>query len=120
MKLGLAALQLGSLAASVVSAKASYDGYRAYRIVTYENVEAIQEQIKSFTTVPINSELSKSVDIAVAPQDVEAFEALDLDVEVIHEDLGMDIAEESEFTTFERMSLIWGVQLFSLTTNLPK
>ena len=107
MRFGVAALQLGSLAASVVRAKVSYDGYRAYRIAAHDDIDVIQGQIESFTTVPIDFETLKHIDIAVAPQDIEAFEALDLDVEVIHEDLGADIAGESGSTTFERALPPW-------------
>lgn len=97
MKFLAIAVVLGFLTAGV-RGKVDYDGYRVFRVATHHDASAVQDQIESFTTVLLNLDTSKHLDVAVAPEDVAAFEALDLETEVLHEDLGADITGESAVT----------------------
>lgn len=73
----------------------SYDGYKVFRIATGDNLADVQERIASFSAEPWNRDISQHLDIALAPDQLEEFEALGLNVTVMHEDLGADIAAES-------------------------
>lgn len=97
MQLLSVAVFVGSLVIGV-RGRVNYDGYRVFRVSTHHDADAIQDQIKTFTTIPFNLDVSEHLDVAVAPKDVAAFEALNLDTEILHEDLGADIIDESAST----------------------
>lgn len=82
--------------------KITYDGYKAFRIKTDHNTAAIESELSRLSFVPLNLDTDKHIDIAVAPQDVPAFEALKFTTDVMHEDLGADIAKEAAFAPYER------------------
>lgn len=105
MQLLSVAVFVGSLVIGV-RGRVNYDGYRVFRVSTHHDADAIQDQIKTFTTIPFNLDVSEHLDVAVAPKDVAAFEALNLDTEILHEDLGADIIDESASTFSTGMCLI--------------
>jgi carboxypeptidase A4 len=97
MKL-LQALPLVTLASAVAIRReesVSYDGYKVFRIATGDELASVREKIASFSAEPWNRDISQHLDIALAPNQLEEFEALGLNVTVMHEDLGADIAAES-------------------------
>lgn len=73
----------------------SYDGYKVLRIATGSDLAAIEEKLASFSAEPWNRDISQHIDIALGPDQLADFEALGLNVTVMHEDLGADIAAES-------------------------
>lgn len=110
MKFSAAALLLApvALAAGVpkVGGK-SYDGYKAYRISTEHDVASVKDKIAPFSAVQFNYDTQEHLDVAIAPEDVAAFEALDLTTRVMSEDLGAEFAEEGKFGTYESEFLIY-------------
>lgn len=98
-----------SLAASAAipedNEKISYDGYKVFRVSTGDNLATVQEQLASFDLSSWNLDVSQHMDVAVAPERVADFEALNLDVTIMHEDLGADIAAEVDTTASSGMSL---------------
>ena len=82
--------------------RVAYDGFKAFRIET-DDTAAVEEQLSRLSVVHYNLNAAH-IDVAVAPQDVPAFEALELKTEVIHEDLGADIAGEGVFGSYEGSS----------------
>ena len=105
MKFSLATL--AALASSVLTSavpkesKVSYDGYKAFRISTHNQADAIKAKIASLAAVPFNLNTDEHLDVAIPPKEVQAFEALGLDAAVLTEDLGADIATEGAFGTYE-------------------
>lgn len=73
----------------------SYDGFKVFRIATGDSLTAIEEKLASFSVEPWNRDLSEHLDIALGPDQLADFEALGLNVTVMHENLGADIAAES-------------------------
>jgi len=109
MKTTAAALLFAQLALSTavpkqLDNKVSYDGYKAFRIKTDHNSAAIESELLRLSVVPLNLDTDSHIDVAVAPQDVAAFEALKFATDVMHEDLGADIAKEAVFAPYEGQS----------------
>ena len=81
---------LGPRADEVVS----YDGYKVFRIATGDSLSIVQDKLADFDLHLWNIDLSKHIDVAISPEQLERFEALELDTSIMHEDLGADIAAE--------------------------
>lgn len=73
----------------------SYDGFKVFRIATGDDLTTVEEKLTSFAAEPWNRDISQHLDIVLAPEQLADFEALGLNVTVMHEDLGADIAAES-------------------------
>ncbi|ROT40794.1 carboxypeptidase A4 [Sodiomyces alkalinus F11] len=84
-----------ALALPFVAAKASYDGYKAFHIDSHHSYEALQEKLSALHVVDIGcGDDHDHLDIAVAPEDIAAFEALGLDASVVAQDVGVELARE--------------------------
>lgn len=99
MNLSYWAFLLVSLAASVAALPktdiVSYDGYKVLRINTYGRPSAVKEKIANISYEEWNHDVYKHIDILISPDQVGAFEALKLDYQVMHENLGNSIVAES-------------------------
>ncbi|KAK5660608.1 hypothetical protein OQA88_13172 [Cercophora sp. LCS_1] len=108
MKFSAAALLLApvALAAGVpkVGGKVSYDGFKAYRVSTKHDAAAIKDKLAPFSALQFNYDTEDHLDVAIAPKDVAAFEALELTTSVMSEDLGAEFAEEGKFAAYEGVS----------------
>lgn len=98
MKLTLFACLFSLASAAVIGARdedvINYDGFKVYRITTGENLASVQEQLSGLDLLTWNIDLSQHMDIAISPDQVSNFEALNLEATVMHDDLGADIAAE--------------------------
>lgn len=74
--------------------KISYDGFKVYRVTTGDNLNTVQEELSEFSLQSWNIDISKYMDVAVSPEQIEKFESLSLDKTLMHEDLGADIKAE--------------------------
>ncbi|KAK1752048.1 putative carboxypeptidase precursor [Echria macrotheca] len=102
-----AALLLGATGALASATpkvgKVSYDGYKAYRIATSgKDAAAIKDKLASFAAVQFNFDTQEHLDVAIAPEEVSAFEALSLPTTIMSEDLGAEIATEGNFGVYEK------------------
>ena len=106
MKLSLAVALLApvALASAVpkVDRKVSYNGYKAYRVSTGSLAQIVKDKIAAFSTVQFNFGTSEHLDVAIAPGDVAAFEALNFNTTIMSEDLGAEIATEGQFGVYEK------------------
>ncbi|KAK9417811.1 hypothetical protein SUNI508_01568 [Seiridium unicorne] len=92
-------LLLASSAVTVLGDKpVSYDGYKVFRIKTHGHTSAIREQLEPLSLDEWSHEIDH-VDVAVSPEQLDAFEALGLETHVMHDNLGSSIATESSSTT---------------------
>ncbi|KAI1644635.1 uncharacterized protein F4817DRAFT_346318 [Daldinia loculata] len=100
MKLSLLAPILASLVASVPTAPrnddvVSYDGYKVLRINTHGHPSATKGKLSGILYEQWNRDVYKHLDILISPDQVVTFEALDLDYQVMHKNLGDSISSES-------------------------
>ncbi|KAF3355744.1 hypothetical protein VDGD_05115 [Verticillium dahliae] len=93
---------LAALATSVIAEeKVHYDGYKVFRIEAHDDVADIHKQLEGLATTSVGcGGETDHVEIAIAPEDLEAFAALGLDAKVINEDLGEALAEEGPVSEF--------------------
>ncbi|KAI5363900.1 Putative peptidase M14, carboxypeptidase A, metallocarboxypeptidase-like, propeptide [Septoria linicola] len=81
----------------------SYDGYRVYRIATAGDDASVLEKLSALNFEQWNLRTADHVDISIAPDAIEQFEALGLNYKTMHADLGADIAKEAAgLTTVSR------------------
>ncbi|KAF7557160.1 hypothetical protein G7Z17_g875 [Cylindrodendrum hubeiense] len=101
MQLTLAVLFSAALTSVTAEQRVSYDGYKAYSIVTGDDGQAIRDKLSDLDFVALTvHEASDHFDVAIAPDDVSEFEALGLESSVISDDLGAEFAEESIFEDY--------------------
>lgn len=105
MRLFLASQLLIALAAAgIVPRKASYDGAKVFRMPVGHEAEKMKTLINDLHLSTWNGDAKDDaiIDLFVPAEKVLDFEeaTLDLDTEVMHEDLGASIAEESKFGSF--------------------
>jgi len=95
---------LGLASAVSVQGKASYDGWKVYRInVNGKNSELSKAVNKiGLHTWKGKPEASSVVDVVVAPSQFDAFEKVagQFTVELMHDDLGQSIAAEADFPVY--------------------
>ncbi|KAF4853686.1 putative metallocarboxypeptidase A [Colletotrichum siamense] len=72
-------------------AKVNYDGYHVYRVSTANAPSDLQSRLVSFPSI----DLKEFIEVAVPPSDIGGFEALGLDTQLLSNDLGSQIREES-------------------------
>ncbi|OTA52715.1 hypothetical protein K449DRAFT_410228 [Hypoxylon sp. EC38] len=99
MKLSYWISLLVSLAASVAALPkidaVSYDRYKVLRINTHGRPSIIKEKIAGLSYEQWNHNVYRHIDILISPDEVAPFEALKLDYQVMHENLGDSIIAES-------------------------
>ncbi|KAH8673720.1 hypothetical protein BX600DRAFT_433335 [Xylariales sp. PMI_506] len=101
MKLLQVALSAASLAAAVVipqaDSKVNYDGYKMFRVQAPEGLNVLETQLSGLTdTISVQPcSHGNHLDVVVPEHELAAFEALNMDAEVVHDDLGAAIAEET-------------------------
>ncbi|KAK4099150.1 hypothetical protein N658DRAFT_475858 [Parathielavia hyrcaniae] len=106
-----AALLLAPLALVAAAPKpsthVSYDGYKAYRIATGQDAASIKSKLAKFAAVQFNNfdfNPNQELDVAIAPTEIPAFEALGLKADVVSQDLGAEIAQEGSLGSYEKVS----------------
>ncbi|KAL7797371.1 hypothetical protein V8C37DRAFT_308495 [Trichoderma ceciliae] len=101
----LSAFLASASAAVLQPQKVSYDGYKVFRVSVEKNnighINDIIDRLNLQTWKPAKK-AGSFADIVVHPSQLEAFhkEALDLKPVLMHEDLGVSIAEETTFQSY--------------------
>lgn len=92
------------VSALAAPSKVSYDGWKVYRVNTGVNRSKLKDVVGKLQlgTWKGSVDTSDIVDVMVPPTQIQKFEtqAEDLNVEVMHEDLGASISEEASYTTY--------------------
>lgn len=86
-----------------------YNGYKVFRIRTQQQRALVLEKLSSLSLTQWNHDASRHLDIAVSPDQLNNFSALNLEYDTLHEDLGASIAAESA------TKLITGRQISNLS-----
>ncbi|KAI8960409.1 hypothetical protein F5Y11DRAFT_268596 [Daldinia sp. FL1419] len=84
-----------------------YDGYKIFRVAPGDNIAAFEAQIESLEAIDLTHNHGhveeQHFDIAVPPENLPAFEGLNLTSEVLSHDLGADIALEGELAKYPEL-----------------
>ena len=90
--------------AALAYAKVSYDGYKAFHIDIEGDYDEVESSLINLDYVPLSCQDShSSLEFAISPDNLEAFDALQLNATVIIEDLGEDIKAEGGIEPWECM-----------------
>ncbi|GAP88856.2 putative zinc carboxypeptidase a [Rosellinia necatrix] len=102
-----AALLLAPFAAGIQvdrRGRQTYDGYKVFRVVTNGDATEFEAQLESLSAIELSRNRghidAQHFDIAVPPESLDAFGALNYEAETLTEDLGADIALEGELQPF--------------------
>ncbi|KAI9688614.1 MAG: hypothetical protein M1820_010234 [Bogoriella megaspora] len=88
-----------SAAVTKSQAKVNYDGFKVLRIANTADV-ALKSKINKLSAHVLTCGEGPELDVAVAPENIEAFNALAIDNTVIDEDLGSSLAAEGPFAPY--------------------
>lgn len=90
MKLYASLLPFFSLLISATTERVSYYGYKAFSVTTNDDLSALKKKLDSieFHSLGYGKVHGDHFDIAVSPNRLSAFEALDLETTLLSEDLG--------------------------------
>ncbi|KAI1827432.1 hypothetical protein F4861DRAFT_492668 [Xylaria intraflava] len=81
-----------------------YDGYKVFRVLTQDDLAEFEAKLQSLAAIELarnRGHIDKQhVDVAVPKESLDAFNALNYDVEILAEDLGANIALEGELQPF--------------------
>ncbi|KAF2867355.1 hypothetical protein BDV95DRAFT_598048 [Massariosphaeria phaeospora] len=95
---------LGLASAASVASPVSYDGWKVYRVKVGDNAAKFSEVVSSLQLETWKGKVGSSavVDVMVPPSSVSEFEksADDLNAELMHDDLGLSIADETLFSVY--------------------
>lgn len=87
----------GVLAAPKTKVK-SYDGFKVFRINTHGKTPEVEDKLETITYEPWEHS-DAHYDVVIAPDDLDAFNDLGLDAQVMHKDLGQSISVEGAETS---------------------
>ncbi|OTA94702.1 hypothetical protein M434DRAFT_10488 [Hypoxylon sp. CO27-5] len=89
--------------------KVVYDGYKIFRVAPGIDTAAFESHLESLEAIDLTHNHGhieeEYFDIAVPPENLPAFEALNFTSEVLSEDLGADIALEGELAEYPEREL---------------
>ncbi|KIV90558.1 hypothetical protein PV10_07846 [Exophiala mesophila] len=73
----------------------SYDGYKVFRVKTEHQLHRVQHLLSTIEFEQWNDDIDRHIDIMLSPEQLPAFESLNLDSHCMHSDLGDSIRAES-------------------------
>ncbi|KAI1773612.1 hypothetical protein F4818DRAFT_442919 [Hypoxylon cercidicola] len=89
--------------------KVVYDGYKVFRVVPGTDVASFEAQLESLEAVDLTHNHGhveeEHFDIAVPPESLSAFDALNLTSQVLSDDIGVDIALEGDLAEYPGVDL---------------
>jgi hypothetical protein len=101
---GLSSLGLAAAASIATTAKVNYDGWRVYRVNVGDKSAKFSKVVSDIGLEIWKGKADKSpvVDVMVSPSQLSAFEkqSADLDVRLMHENLGDSISAEADFPAY--------------------
>ena len=79
--------------AAAISGKVNYDGYKLFRVSTAGN-STLEDKLAKVAAHVLNPGRTPEIDILVAPDQVDAFNALNVESTTLQEDFGSVLALE--------------------------
>jgi len=100
--LGLTLASLGLASAASIATKVSYDGWQVYRVTVGDNKAKLKSVVNRLQLETWKGKIDSSavVDVVVPPSQVDAFAASGLNSKLLHDDLGLSIADETSFGVY--------------------
>ncbi|KAI0156724.1 hypothetical protein GGR52DRAFT_198697 [Hypoxylon sp. FL1284] len=99
--------------------KVVYDGYKIFRVAPGSDVAAFEAQLESLEAMDLTHNHGHTedgrFDIAVPPESLSAFDALNLSSQVLSDDLGADIALEGNLAEYPGLDVDAAAALPSLS-----
>ncbi|KAI6087260.1 hypothetical protein F4821DRAFT_116651 [Hypoxylon rubiginosum] len=87
--------------------KVVYDGYKIFRVASGSDVAAFEAQLESLEAIDLTHNHGhvdeEHFDVAVPPESLPAFDALNLTSQVLSDDLGADIALEGDLAEYPEL-----------------
>ena len=122
MKFLLAIPFLSALAsAAAIAAKADYEGYQVVRLAVGADVAKVDALIEdlSLSTWNGNAKANSAVDVVVPKDKINDFKKTtgDLQPQVMHENLGASIAQESDYAEYRGKNLTAPLHLSNENPN---
>ncbi|KAH7324946.1 hypothetical protein B0I35DRAFT_172527 [Stachybotrys elegans] len=75
-----------------LAAAVSYDGYKAFHIDSHDDFDAVESALADLGYVSLDCESNhRTFDVAISPENLEAFHALGLDAKIVAEDVGAEL-----------------------------
>ena len=78
---------------------ANYEGFKVYRVDT--EFESVSAKMSGLNFERWNSDTSKHMDFSLSPEEAEKFRQLGLGYEILHQDLGRDLATEGRWSPWK-------------------
>ncbi|KAI1503377.1 zinc carboxypeptidase [Biscogniauxia marginata] len=82
----------------------TYDGYKVFRVITQGDSSAFESELESLSAIELTRNHGhideQHFDIAVPPESLAAFDALNYTADVLTEDLGVELAQEGELEPY--------------------
>ncbi|WDK21934.1 zinc carboxypeptidase [Colletotrichum graminicola] len=91
----LISLSIAAASLVAVGASLSYDGYQVFRVKTGTKMAFVQQKLETIKFDEWNTVRNMHIDIAVSPDQIDAFMKLNLNYHVMHSDLSSSISAES-------------------------
>ncbi|XXH04339.1 hypothetical protein Hte_010753 [Hypoxylon texense] len=89
--------------------KVVYDGYKVFRVAAGSDVTAFEAQLESLEAIDLTHNHGhvdeEHFDVAIPPESLSAFDALNLTSQVLSDDLGVDIAVEGDLAEYPGLDL---------------
>ena len=100
-------LSASGLFLRLAAAKVSYEGYKAFRIDAHDGYDAVESAISNLEFVSLSCVNNhKTLEVAIAPNSLRAFEDLNLSTSVLSEDLGAELEAEDDLEPYEGSSYV--------------
>lgn len=100
LKAILVAASLASAAVAPPPERAVYDGFKVFRLNATEGLPSLKSKIASLAQTLELRTHADFMDVAVAPGDVAAIEAMNLPRDILDEDLGASIVAEGPLVSY--------------------
>lgn len=105
MRFQASTVAVAALIAGAVAETVSYDGWKVFRVDTPEDDSGVIAELERLNTVVEDDHGAPGkLQVAVAPEDLDAFVNLGYESIVLEEDLGADIASEQKYAKYARVS----------------
>lgn len=101
----LISLALGAVVPANPETFITYDGYKVFRVKTQEQRESVLKKLSCLSFDQWNDDVSEHIDIAISPDQLNTFNTLSLEHDVLHNNLGASIiAESAKFSPWKRQA----------------
>lgn len=85
--------------------KVDYGGYKVFRVAS-DSADVVEAELEDLEAIHL-MRTAQHFDVAVPPESIDSFNALNVAAEVVTEDLGAQIATEGELVSYSSKSVVF-------------